>query len=103
MIPIKLRSEMSEDKYYTKCCIDDECSGKIEWHHNLIFKGQQVNEKWCIIPVCKKHHDLIHGSSEYKEMANFVMLNRTTDEELLKYSKAINYLEMKKRLNEIYV
>jgi len=57
-IPPKLVKELEADPYYSKCCITglSKNAVKIDWHHNLIFKGQQVNEKFCILPLA----DFIH-------------------------------------------
>ncbi len=99
-IPATLREEMANDLYYHKCAKSSgECHGKIEWHHHLIFGGKQVNEKFCIIPLCKFHHDNI---VRFKEEVDWIMLNRATKDELLFYSKAVDYLSMKKRLNQKY-
>lgn len=100
-IPIELREEMSQDPYMSTCCMAGigDCVGRIEWHHNLIFAGRQVNEKWCILPLCKRHHDNIDGG---KAICNWIMLNRATDEELKPYCKAIDYIDMRRRLNNIY-
>lgn len=100
-IPKALRDEMAADKYYKTCCLSDEnCEGKIEWHHNMTWQGRQLNEKFCILPLCEYHHDNI---SIFKEEVTFLMLNRTTDEELRKYSKAIDYIALRDRLNKKYV
>jgi len=98
-IPKALRLELEKDPYYKKCCITGITTGKIDWHHNLIFAGKQVNEKFCILPLAKSIHDRI---TEYKEVCDWVMLNRATDAELERYSKAIDYKRMKEKLNEIY-
>lgn len=100
-IPKEMRDEMAEDPYMKKCCMVGigTCDGKIEWHHNLIFAGRQVNEPWCIMPLCKTHHDKIDGG---KAICNWIMLNRATDEQLLPYCKATDYIDMRRRLNKIY-
>lgn len=101
-IPPKLRNKMSEDRYYKTCCLSDEtCSGRIEWHHNLIYQGRQLNEQWCILPLCHAHH-LRADHSDVKQHLNWIMLNRATDTEILNVSKAINYMDMKNRLQKIY-
>lgn len=98
----ELKNEMSDDKFYKKCCIQDsDCLGRIEWHHNLIFKGQQVNEKFCILPVCKWHHDR-EKHQIYKEKLNWIMWNRATSEQITFYSKAIDYKFQLERLNKKY-
>lgn len=101
-IPLKLREEMSEDNFYKKCVLQDEnCSGKIEFHHNLIYAGRQVNEKFCILPVCKFHHDH-EKNSEIKKRLNWIMWNRATKEQIQKYSKAVDYSLVLERLNKFY-
>ncbi len=105
-IPPKLRAEMSEDKFYSKCCIaDNTCSGVIQWHHNLRSyidgnKGR-VNEKFCILPVCKSHHDKA-DTTETKEKLDWVMWNRASENDIIKYSKATNYQTYKEYLNKKY-
>lgn len=98
-IPEKLRREMENDPFYKKCCITGSSSEKIDWHHNLIYGGRQVNEKWCILPLAKSVHDNI---VKYKEICDWIMFNRATDEELERYSKAMNYKRMRDVLNKKY-
>lgn len=91
---------MNANPFMKKCCIDiSQCSGKIEFHHNLIYAGRQVNEAWCILPLCKTCHDNIVST---KPRCNWIMCNRATDEELRHYSKAIDYIALRDRLNGIY-
>lgn len=98
-IPPKLREEMSEDPYYKSCCLQGACIGRVEWHHNLIYAGRQVNEKFCILPLCEYHHRNI---VKIKEVVDHRMLNRATDDELRKYSKAVDYIALRERLNKKY-
>lgn len=101
-IPQKMREEMSQMRFYKSCCIgNNDCTGKIEWHHNLTWKGQRVNEIFCILPVCKYHHDLA-GTKDIKSKLDWIMLNRATNEQIINYSKAINYQDLKNRLNKQY-
>ncbi len=95
-IPDELREGMAQDPYYSKCAIKGFTNEKIEWHHNLIFAGRQVNEKWCIIPLSKSVHDHIEL---YKDEVDRIMLNRATDDELERYSKAIDLKAKRDRLN----
>lgn len=95
----KLRDELANDWWYKKCAVTGSRVGKIEWHHNLIYAGSQVNERFCIIPLSKSIHDRIH---EYKELVDWIMVNRATRDELLRYSKVVDYLRMKERLNVKY-
>lgn len=100
-IPPKLKAEMAADPYYKKCCISGRLATntKIEWHHNLIFAGKQVQEKWCILPLAEDiHREIV----KYKEKCNWIMLNRSTDADLERYSKAINYKLLREKLNQKY-
>lgn len=105
-IPQVLKDELSQDEFYKKCCIADNfCLGVIQWHHNLESyvdgnKGR-VNEKFCILPICKAHHDKA-DTSMVREKLNWIMWNRATETQIQKYSKAINYTNERKRLNNIY-
>lgn len=106
-IPPELREEMANDIYYKTCARKDEgnCQGRITWEHAIIFAGRQVNEKWAILPICEFHHGVNNFQDRgdlNKKKHIWLALNRATDEELLKVSKAINYLELRERLNAIY-
>ena len=90
---------MGEDLYYSRCCISG--SLRPEWHHQLIFAGRQVNEKWAIIPLSNRIHSLAR-LKHVKEVLDWIMVNRATDEELLPYCKAINYIKLRETLNEKY-
>lgn len=99
-IPEELREEMANDPFYKKCCLEDYtfgCVGKIEWHHNLIYAGRQVNEKFCILPVCKYHHDH-EKDTEIGERLDYIMLHRATEDDLRRFSKCIDYVALKERL-----
>lgn len=74
---------------------------KVERHHNLIFAGKQVNEEWCILPICVVVHDKARDK-HIKERLDWIMLNRAPEDRLRTYSKAINFLQEKSRLNGIY-
>ena len=101
-IPPKLREQMADNKFYKQCCLQDSnCLGKIEWHHNLIFGGKQVNEEFCILPICNWHHDR-EKHQIYKEKLNWIMWGRATNEQIQSYSKAINYQQVKDRLVKLY-
>lgn len=92
---------MEADPFYQKCCITGLTKNavKIDWHHNLIYGGRQVNEKWCILPLA----DFVHiNIVKYKAKCNWIMLNRATDEELRKYSKVVDYVKMRNNLNKFY-
>lgn len=109
-IPPKLKNEMEADPYYKICarwrnCKDHVCSANprtgqlIEWEHALIFAGKQINERWAIVPICWWAHS---GGGLKKQINVWLALNRATDEELQKYSKLIDYVRERGRLNAIY-
>lgn len=100
-IPAKLRAEIENDPFYSKCCITglSKNAVKIDWHHNLQFGGRQVNEKFCILPLA----DFVHREIvKHKEKCNWIMWNRANDEEIERYSKAQDYKRERDRLNTIY-
>ena len=101
-IPKEMREEMSQDKFYKKCCIaDKECSGVIQWHHNLQWKGSRENEIFCILPVCKGHHDKA-DTTVVREKLDWVMWNRASEYQITFYSKATNYKIRKEYLDKKY-
>ena len=100
-IPPILRDELANDPFYKTCCIEDDfCSGRIEWHHNLIFAGKQVNERFCILPVCHFHHE--HEKNHIiGEKLDYIMWSRATPEQIIYFSKATDYRRDFNRLKEI--
>ncbi len=97
-IPIMMRENMSAHRFYKTCCLKgNECKGRIEWHHAIIFAGRQLNEIWAIVPLCQYHHR-IADSKYIKQKVLTICLSRATDEELLAVSKAIDYVTLKKKL-----
>jgi hypothetical protein len=91
----------------SRCVRENEgtCAGKITWEHSLIYAGRQIDEAWAIIFLCEYHHDVNmyqDCGDLQKELNVYYALNQATDEELKKYSKAIDYIAMKKRLKLKY-
>lgn len=106
-IPPVHKVAINEDPYYKKCARSNEgtCSGKITMDHCLIFAGKQIAELWNYVPTCEYHHSVNKfqdGGDLNREIQTYHALNRATDEELLKYSKVVNYIELRKRLNAKY-
>lgn len=112
-IPDKLRKEMAEDPFYKTCCLygqvlngtKHECKGNVTWEHTLIYAGSKIQEKWAIIPLCEKYHGVNwYQDSGYlvKEVNVWVALNRATYEDLKRFSKAVNYVRERDRLNNLY-
>lgn len=90
---------MAADPYYKKCCLayTGTCLGRIEWHHSLIYGGRQIQKKFAILPACQFHHvNVSHYNDDFVRVA----LNRATDEELRSITKAIDYFELRERLNK---
>jgi hypothetical protein len=103
-IPPKLREEMTADPYYSRCCLSGKTKfeTKIEWHHNFIYAGKQVQEKWCILPITEEIHRKV-SNPLIKGHLDLIMLYRATDEELKKYSKAVDLIAKRERLKKRYV
>lgn len=100
-IPKQMRDKMSQDKFYLKCCIADEtCSGRTEWHHNLIYAGKRQNELFCILPVCHSHHER-EKDRKIGDKLDWIMYNRATEEDKLKYPR-INWKQKLSFLNSKY-
>lgn len=105
----EVRKDVSADPEYTRCGIPDAFGphgGRVTREHSLIHAGKKIQEKWAIIPCCAAHH----GVDSYqdapteaaKEIRVWVALNRATDEDLIRFSKAINYIRMRAYLNDKY-
>jgi hypothetical protein len=77
---------MERDYFYQKCAVTQKPRTlvKVEWHHNLIFAGRQVNEKFCIIPLSEEIHDRARDS-KVKEFLNWIQACRATAEELERF------------------
>jgi hypothetical protein len=92
---------MAQDPFMTRCCITGNTTEKIDWHHNLIHAGRQVNEPWAILPLARSIHDRVH-EKDIKDRCDWVMLNRATEEQLAPYCRAINYIRRRNILNQRY-
>ena len=101
-LPPELRAELARDPFYKRCCLTGWVNTKIEWHHNFIFAGKRVNEKWCILPVSADLHKQVKGDKETKRKLDWVMLNRADDETLKRYSKSEDLTAKRDRLNAEY-
>lgn len=98
---------MEKDPFYHRCCLTGRGiktenrfnMERIEWHHNLIYAGKQVQEKWAILPIVKRLHDQMVG--ETKERCDWIMLNRATEEDLARFDRA-NLKAKRDALNKKY-
>jgi hypothetical protein len=84
---------------------EGNCDGRLTLDHTLIYAGKQIDEAWAIVWTCAYHH----GVDEFQDCGDldrekgvWFALNKATDEELLKYSKAVDYIAMRERLNKKY-
>lgn len=107
-IPPKLRQEMADDPYYSRCCItghyngemrDDGTQHKVEWHHNLIFAGKQVQEKECILPIIHEIHKKA-DIAQVRAVLDLIMLDRWGDEQFDRFSKAKDWRQRHQYLKD---
>lgn len=71
----------------------------IEFEHAIYFKGQRLQERWAIIPICYETH---RGKLFNKEINVWIAVNRASVIELKRVSKATDYVALKERLNKKY-
>lgn len=86
--------------------LEGSCKGNNTWEHAIIHAGRQLDEAWAIVILCEYHHAVNNYQDNgdlKKELNVFYALNQATDEELKRISKAINYLELRERLNKKYL
>lgn len=109
-IPAKIRKQLDADPEYQECMLrgvkGHSCGGRPNTReHAIIFKGARLQEKWAIISICAKAHEVDEyqdARTMNKELNVWVALNRATDEELTNISKAMDYHREKRRLNGKY-
>lgn len=106
MRPISQKVKEKLDAEPDICALKDKnCAGRITYEHCLTYAGRQIDEAWAIIKICAWHHSVDEFQDSgglNKEKNIWVALNKATDEELLKYSKCIDYIKMRDRLNHKY-
>lgn len=102
-VPLALKNQLAVDPEYSRCALPgDEHNGRVTWEHAIIFANRQLQERWAIVPICAKHHevDLYQDAHTMdKDRNRWVALNRATDDELQAISKVIDYQREKARLN----
>jgi hypothetical protein len=65
---------LAKDPFMKRCIYDnEECDGRVEFEHALIYAGKQVVEWWSIVPVCTYHH---RGKGLIKEFNQAVAFGR---------------------------
>lgn len=105
-IPAKLKKEILNDPEYGRCGLlgYHTCGGRVTLEHAMIYAGRQIQERWAIIPVCAAGQEVDQFQDAHtmdKERNRWVALNRATDEELAKFSKATpSFFFVRDRLNK---
>lgn len=102
-----LREEVGTDPEYSRCALQGlqfgTCGGRVTREHSLIHAGKKIQEKWAIIPCCAAHHGVDFWqdapTEAPKDVRVWVALNRATDDELRPFSRVINYVRERDRLN----
>ena len=109
-LPTKLKAEFLADPEYQHCMRrlwfkDHYCEGRITFEHAWIFANRQVQEKWAILSLCAKAHSVDEFQSKGildKEKNWCIALNRATEQELKKFSKAEDLVRKRDYLNRKY-
>ena len=109
-IPPKIKGQIIKDPTYQTCLRrryfnDHVCQGRVTWEHAIIYAGNQLQEKWAIIPICEYAHSVGRWQNNGildKEKNVYLALIRATNEELASISKAVDYLQLRKYLNKKY-
>ena len=101
---MKLRTEMSQDKFMARCIYCDigrgnECRGRVEWEHAFIYAGKQINEAWAIVPVCTYHH---RGNGLDKEYNQYRAIIRADINDLLLRMPKRDWAQIKNYLQKKY-
>lgn len=102
--PIKsqVRDELDQDPFMHKCCVaDNQCRGRIQWHHHLKWQGKRSDKPEHILPLCEFHHEKV-DTKDGREKVDWVWLNRLNERQIEEISKAINYKQRQKYLNTKY-
>jgi hypothetical protein len=90
-IPQQTKLRLQNDIFMTKCCVaDDDCGGRIEWNHALIYGGRRVQEWWSILPMCSYHHANT-DRKDIRKKINAIMRERSGGE-IEKYEKIRKFL-----------
>jgi hypothetical protein len=103
-IPKKLRGQMGSEEYYKICAITGlrgTFNDPVQWHHNYILAGKQLQKRFAIIPIRKSVHERV-SNFEIKEKLDWIMLNRATDAEVLSISLTFDYFRCRHQLNQKY-
>lgn len=98
-IPKDILNQFLENEVNHYCALCG--STPVQIHHNLIFGGRRIHDLWTLIGLCPKCHD-IEKRRDIKDKLDWIMCNRATDQELMKYSKVVNWIKRRDYLNTIF-
>jgi hypothetical protein len=94
----KLREALASNPRMKYCNhADENCEGKIEWHHVWIYGGKQINEEWAIVAACAYHHRMVGSNKKIREHFERISLILSFLEDLEKYPRK-NWSQIKKYL-----
>lgn len=68
---------LKKDSFMKKCCMCGDTD--VEWHHNLIIAGRQVDNPLSILPLCKEHHRMADDTLVKEELDHVMLLVRGFD------------------------
>ena len=84
-IPKKLRADLAVDPSMRRCILDDEdCIGRVQFHHVWTYAGKQIQERFAIVPLCAMHHE---NEVHFRDQIRALSLARATEAELARYPK----------------
>lgn len=87
-IPSEVLEQLISDDFMKQCCICG--SSNRQFHHHFEYGRKAINEAWCILPLCHKHHQDVRNI-QYKELLDWIMYHRATQDELDRYSNVTNH------------
>lgn len=97
-IPKNVVETLKADPFMDECCI---CGKNPQWHHNFEYGRKAVNEAWCILPLCHEHHQMVR-QVPFRRLLDWAMYNRATKEDLVRYSRVMDYKARLVWLNKIF-
>lgn len=58
-IPPDVRADLEKQERMYRCVVaDKECSGRIQWHHAVLFENRSLQVWWAIHGICDHHHEI---------------------------------------------
>lgn len=84
----KVKAVLEKDPWMKKCCYCGTFEN-IEWNHAIQYAGKQLDEVYCLTPLCRNCHRGYSGTikSEIKEFCEFLAITRGLPNLIKKYPK----------------